>query len=786
MLDKKEFLTQIEENLKVSYKATLKDANVHQIHNAISRSVMGDIITKWNETEERHNNGRRAYYLSAEFLMGRAIYNNLYSAGLLKEAKEILEENGLNLNDLEDIEDAALGNGGLGRLAACFLDSAATCDIPLNGYGIRYRYGLFKQTIRNGFQCEEADKWLEQGNDAWGLRCENDTVRIDFADQSVLAVPYDTPIIGYDRKAINTLRLWQAESLKEFNFADFDSQEYIKASEQTIRAEAITNVLYPNDNYEDGRKLRLKQQYFFSSASLQDIIKRYKKKFGDDFSQFSKTYAIQLNDTHPTVAIPELIRILMFKEGMPFVEAFKIAAETFNYTNHTVLGEALEKWDIELFRRVIPTIYEIIGLIDDHLKKYLLSIGQTKVQIAQKEIIDGERIHMARMAIYSTSHTNGVAELHTEILKKDVLKEWYEIFPERFQNKTNGITQRRWLGLCNEELSALITEKLKGDEWITDLTKLKGLAWFADDANTLDEFNKVKFTKKQQLAEYIEKNEGIKLNPAFIFDVQVKRLHEYKRQLLNAFSIVDIYFQLKDGKLPNFQPTAFIFGAKAAPAYRRAKGIIKYINEIAKLVNNDPATKDKLAVIFVQNYNVSYAEKIFPASDISEQISTAGLEASGTGNMKFMLNGAVTLGTLDGANVEIVKEAGIENEYIFGATVEEIDAIKLTYKSKDIFMSNKRINRVVSTLVDGTFNDGDTGMFYDLFKSLIDGFSWHKPDNYFILKDFESYADAKIRVNSDYKDRRAFAKKCWLNIANSGKFSSDRTVREYADELWML
>ena len=786
MLDKKEFLTQIEENLKTSYKVSLKNANVHQLHNAISRSVMGDIMPEWDESEERHNSKRRAYYLSAEFLMGRAVYNNLYCAGLLNEAKELLAENGVDINSLEEIEDAALGNGGLGRLAACFLDSAAACDIPLNGYGIRYRYGLFKQTIKEGFQREEADKWLEHGLDAWGIRCDNDTVRVDFADQSVLAVPYDTPIIGYNRKSINTLRLWQSEAINEFNFNDFDCQEYVKSSEDEIMAEAITNVLYPNDNYEKGRKLRLKQQYFFSSASLQDIIKRYKKKFGNDFSHFSKMYAIQLNDTHPTVAIPELIRLLMFKEGMAFADAMKIATETFNYTNHTVLGEALEKWDISLFRSVIPTIYEIIGLIDDSLKKYLVSIGQTKEQIAQKAIIDGDRIHMARMAIYSTSHTNGVAELHTEILKKDVLKEWYEIFPERFQNKTNGITQRRWLGLCNEELSALISEKLKGDEWITDLSKLKGLEWFADDGNTMDSFNKVKYTKKKQLVDFIEKQEGIRLNPDFIFDVQVKRLHEYKRQLLNAFSIVDLYFQIKEGKLPNYQPTVFIFGAKAAPAYRRAKGIIKYINEVAKLVNNDPATKDKLTVIFVQNYNVSYAEKLIPAADVSEQISTAGLEASGTGNMKFMLNGAVTLGTLDGANVEIIKEAGAQNEYIFGATVEEIEAIKSVYKSKEIFMKNGRINRVISTLVDGTFNDGDTGMFYDLFKSLIDGFSWHKPDNYFILKDFESYVDAKIRVNNDYKDRRAFAKKCWMNIANSGKFSSDRTVTEYANELWLL
>ncbi|MCX7657754.1 MAG: glycogen/starch/alpha-glucan family phosphorylase, partial [Oscillospiraceae bacterium] len=673
----------------------------------------------------------------------------------------------------------------LGRLAACFLDSAASHDIPLDGYGIRYRYGLFKQSIRDGFQREEADKWLDGDNDPWGVRCERDAVKIEFADQTVMAVPYDTPIIGYGKKAVNTLRLWQAEPVSEFSFEDFDRQEYMKASEEAIKARAISDVLYPNDNYEEGRRLRLKQQYFFSAAALKDIIRKHKAKYGSDFSNFSKLYTIQLNDTHPTVAIPELIRIFMFEEGMHFEDAFKIACETFNYTNHTVMGEALEKWDIRLFKSVLPTIYEIIRLIDRHLRDFIKAKGKEDL-LPKIEIIDGARIHMARMAVYCTSFTNGVAALHTEILKNDVFKEWYSLFPERFQNKTNGITQRRWLGLCNPELSSIITEKLGSDAWALELGELKRLEWFADEEATLNAFNAVKYEKKKQLCDYIQKHEGIKLNPDFIFDVQVKRLHEYKRQLLNAFSIVDIYFALKEGRLNDFTPTAFIFGAKAAPAYRRAKGIIKYINEIAKLVNNDPDTKDKLAVVFVQNYNVSYAEKIIPAADISEQISTAGLEASGTGNMKFMLNGAVTLGTLDGANIEIAEEAGAANEYIFGATVEEINAIKSSYNPKKIFMENKRINRAVSTLVDGTFNDGDTGMFYDLFKSLIDGFSWHRPDNYFILKDFESYMDAKLRANREYRDRKAFAKKCWMNIANAGKFSSDRTIKEYAKELWKV
>lgn len=784
-MNKEQFLAKINENLRIDGRTDISHATPKQLHNALSRAVMDDIIPLWDRTEERHNEKRRAYYLSAEFLMGRAVFNNLYCAGLLDEAKEILSEQGVDIACLEDIEDAALGNGGLGRLAACFLDSAAAHDIPLNGYGIRYRYGLFRQSIGNGFQQESADAWLDYG-DAWSVRAENDAVRVDFADQSVLAVPYDIPIIGYGGKAVNTLRLWQSESLKGFDFGKFDNQDYMGASENTILAEAISNVLYPNDNTEKGLRLRLKQQYFFVSASIQDIVKRYKKSHGDDFSKFADCYAVQLNDTHPTVAIPELIRIFMFKEGMSFKEAFDIAQKTCNYTNHTVLGEALEKWGVDLFKSVLPTIYEIILLVDAHLEKYLKSVGQNDEQIAAKRIVDGDRIHMARMAIFASSHTNGVAQLHTDILKNDVLKDWYEIFPDRFQNKTNGITPRRWLGLCNPELSSLITEKI-GDGWQTDLDRLSELKKFVDDGNTIHRFMDIKREKKVQLCKYIKEHEGVDLDPDWVFDIQVKRLHEYKRQLLNAFSIVDLYFQIKEHKLPDLQPTCFIFGAKAAPAYRRAKGIIKYINEVAKLVNNDPDTKDKLKVLFVQNYNVSYAEKLIPAADISEQISTAGLEASGTGNMKFMLNGAVTLGTYDGANVEIVEEAGWENEYIFGARVEEIEKIKPNYRPKEkIYYTNERVKRVINTLVDSTFNDGDTGMFGELFNALINGTSWHKPDHYFLLADLEGYVDTKLKALYDYKNREMFSKKCWMNIACSGKFSSDRTVKQYAEELWKL
>ena len=778
------FESMVSERLLTGCRKSISEATPVQLHNAVAQTALSLIMPQWRESERRHSEGRRAYYLSMEFLVGRAVYSNLYCAGVLDTASEMLRANGADISMFEDIEDAALGNGGLGRLAACFLDSAATHDIPLNGYGIRYRYGLFKQYMNSGFQCEEEDAWLEaNGGDAWSVRADDDSVTVDFADFSVRAVPYDMPIIGYGMKSVNTLRLWQAEALREFDFSAFDNQDYAGASAERIAAEAISDVLYPNDNSDDGRRLRIRQEYFFSSASLQDILRSYKKKHGSDFSKFAQSYAVQLNDTHPTVAIPELIRLLMFGEGMCFEEAFELARATFHYTNHTVMAEALEKWGTGLFKSILPTIYEIIGLIDRRLKKELAEKGESTARLA---IIDGGCVHMARMAVYATSHTNGVAQLHTDILKESVLADWYRLYPERFRNKTNGITPRRWLGLCNKELSAEITSKI-GERWITELTELKRLEQWADDGETLDKFNEIKHEKKRQLSAFIQRFEGFELNPDFIFDIQIKRLHEYKRQLLNAFSIVDIYLQMKDGRLSDLPPTAFIFGAKAAPAYRRAKGIIKYINEVANLVNNDPDVNDRLAVLFVHNYNVSYAEKLIPAADISEQISTAGTEASGTGNMKFMLNGAVTLGTYDGANVEIVAEAGGENEYIFGARVEQLGLIMPTYRPKQkIYEKNERVRRVVNTLIDGTFNDGDTGMFSELFKSLTDGFSWHKPDNYFLLGDLESYVDTKLRAIYDYRDRRAFARKCWLNICGSGRFSSDRTVAEYAEDIWQL
>ena len=768
------------EALELDYGKTIQEASTVELYDAVSKAMMKAVAADWRKPYE----GKRACYFSAEFLIGRLIYNNLLNLGLLDQLAELFNENGIELSIFEDIEDPALGNGGLGRLAACFLDSAATHNIPLNGYGIRYKYGLFKQYFENGFQRETADDWQRFG-DPWSIRRESEKVLVEFKNQQVYAVPYDMPVIGYGGKRINTLRLWQAEPVNGFDFQLFNEQKYDRAVRERDEAEAISSVLYPNDDTDKGKRLRLKQQYFFSSASLQDILRQYKQKHGNDFAAFPEEYAIQLNDTHPVVSIAELVRLLA-EEGVPFGRALKIARQTFAYTNHTIMAEALEKWDVRLFKSVIPQVYRYVVMIDKALQKELDGKGIQGEAQAPYRIIDEGMIHMARMAIFATHSTNGVAKIHTEILKNTALNEWYRLYPERFNNKTNGITQRRWLALCNQELSGFITGKI-GSGWITDLTKLKGLEAFQEDAEFLRQFAEIKQMKKQELAAYVEKHDGVHLDPNFLFDIQAKRLHEYKRQLLNAFSILDIYFGLKDGRIKDFYPTVFLFGAKAAPGYFRAKGVIKYINEIAKLVNQDEETKDRLQVLFVANYNVSYAEKLVPAADVSEQISTAGTEASGTGNMKFMLNGAVTLGTYDGANVEIVEQAGKENNYIFGARVEELEQIEAVYDPKMVYEIYPRIRRVVDTLVDGTFSDGGTGMFQELYDSLLKGASWHKPDNYYLLLDFLPYCDAKLQANADYRDdRMGFTRKCLINTANAGKFSSDRTILEYAKEIWQV
>lgn len=766
------------------YCKKVEELTASELHLALGKAVMGEIAPNWAKSKAKHNSERRAYYFSAEFLMGRMMYNNLYCLGILDEVTKLLKKKGIDINVFEEIDDAALGNGGLGRLAACYLDSAATQEVPLDGYGIRYKYGLFKQLIEDGYQVEVADNW-QRFDDPWCMRKEDEAVTVSFKDQTVKAVPYDMAVIGCKTDNINTLRLWQAEAVNDFDFTAFNNTEYDKAVKEKNDAENISKVLYPNDNQYDGKVLRLKQQYFFCSASLQDIMRRYKAKHGNDFSFFAAENAIQLNDTHPVSCVPELVRLLML-EGMNFDEAFEIARKTCAYTNHTVLGEALEKWPADLMNQVIPEIYDIIALIANKCQEELTAMGVPEEKKAKMRIIDGNVVHMARLATYAGTYVNGVAQLHTEILKRDLLKEWYEIYPERFLNKTNGITQRRWLGLCNPELSELITDKVGSDEWLTDLSKLEVLN--DCDARTITKFNKIKAKKKAQLAEYIKKMDGYDINPDTIFDVQVKRLHEYKRQLLNAFSIMTIYFRIKEGKLPNWTPTTFIFGAKAAPGYARAKAIIKYIGEIANLVNNDPDTKDKLQVYFISNYNVSYAEKIVVAADISEQTSTAGLEASGTGNMKFMLNGAVTLGTWDGANIEIAECAGVENEYIFGARVEDIEKLKEEgYDPKALYDANPEIKRVIDTLIDGTFDDDGAqgeGSFKELHDALLKGTSWQVADHYFLIYDLPLYVDAKIQANADYADRKAFGKKCLLNVANAGKFSSDRAILEYAKEIW--
>ncbi len=788
-MDKSLFSQQLNKDLKEKFGVTAENASPVQLHESISALVMNEITDKWNKSTENHLSKRHACYFSMEFLMGRAVYNNLMCLGIKDEVEEILQGFGRSISELEEIEDAALGNGGLGRLAACFLDSAAAHDLPLDGYGIRYKYGLFKQTIENGFQREYADDWQKFG-DPWSKRCEADAVNVVYGDETVKAVPYDMPIIGYSTDNIGNLRLWQAEAIDEFDFNAFNDGKYEESVKSKNSAENISKVLYPNDNFEEGKILRLKQEYFFSSASLTDILKKHIERYGS-LENLADMVTIQLNDTHPVISIPELIRQLVDNHGMDFDKAFDITQKVFNYTNHTIMQEALEKWSCNLVERILPRVYNFILMINERFIKDMYSLGKDKKLITEMAPIGDGMVRMANMAVYASSYTNGVAAIHTEILKAETLKDWYEIYPERFQNKTNGITQRRWLALCNSELSDLITRLLGNDGWIKNLDELSKLKKYADDENILKEFIEIKSKKKRQLADFIKTHDGIKVDPGTIFDIQIKRLHEYKRQFLNALSILYIYYGIKDGSITDFTPTTFIFGAKSAPGYRRAKAIIKLIGEIAKLVESDPETKDLIKVVFVQNYNVSYAEKLVTAADISEQISTAGTEASGTGNMKFMLNGTVTLGTFDGANVEIVEEAGEENNYIFGARVEELEKIMPEYDPRSIAFSDEKINRVLNKLIDGSFDDGgvpsnEEGSFKELYHSLMDGASWHVPDHYYLIGDLKSYVEAKLKANCDYRDELAFARKCWLNMCSAGKFSSDRTIKDYAENIWKI
>jgi len=786
-IEKNELKKQIEKYVKISFGKDITEANEFEIYRALGQAIIEEISEDWFETKKLYSQKKQAFYLSTEFLMGRALGNNLINLGLLNEVKEVLAEYGIDYNKVEDEEeDSALGNGGLGRLAACFLDSLATLNLPGQGYGIRYRNGIFNQTFKDGYQVEKPETWLKYG-DVWSIERPADEVIVSFGDEDVRAVPYDMPIIGYGTKNINTLRLWEAHSIVDLDLGKFNQQDYLHATQEKTRAEDISRVLYPNDSTDEGKKLRLKQQYFFVSASLQDILRKFKKIHGRDFDKFAEFTAIQLNDTHPVIAIPELMRLLLDVEGVSWEKAWGIVEKTFSYTNHTILAEALEKWWVGLYEQVVPRVYQITQGINDQLKGFLAEkFPNDPARQGRMAVIQGNMIHMAWLAIYGSHTINGVAALHTEILKKKELKDWYEIYPEKFQNKTNGITQRRWLLQSNPQLAKLITELL-GDGWITDLSQLKRLEEYIDDEGILRRILEIKHDKKIELVNYLRETQGIEINPNSIFDMQIKRLHEYKRQLLNIFHVIGLYHKLKLNPSMEFNPVTYIYGAKAAPGYLMAKGIIRLINEVAQVVNRDPDVNGKLKIVFVENYRVSVAEKLFPAADISEQISTAGKEASGTGNMKFMLNGALTIGTLDGANVEIVEEAGIENNYIFGLKVNEIEEMRTKGYDPHVPYNNVQgLKRIVDSLIDGTFNDLGTGIYGNIHRSLMENAPWQQADQYFVLEDFEAYRKAHKTINKEYRDRIGWAKKQLMNIANAGKFSSDRTIKEYADEIWHI
>ena len=808
MFKKEAFKKSVKDNVKFLYRKTIEEATQEQIFQAVSYSVKDVIIDNWLATQKAYDeqDPKIVYYMSMEFLMGRALGNNLINLCAYGEVKEALEELGFDLNCIEDQEpDPALGNGGLGRLAACFLDSLATLNYAAYGCGIRYHYGMFKQKIQNGYQIEVPDNWLKNGYPFELRRPEyakevhfGGYVRVEYDPekggnkfihegyQAVKAIPYDMPITGYDNDVVNTLRIWDAEPIVDFELDSFDKGDYKKAVEQENLARNIVEVLYPNDNHYAGKELRLKQQYFFVSASLQAAIAKYKKKHGDIHKLYEKV-TFQMNDTHPTVAVAELMRILMDEEGLGWDEAWEVTRKSVAYTNHTIMSEALEKWPIELFSRLLPRVYQIIEEIN---RRFILEI-QAKYpgnyeKIKKMAIIYDGQVKMAHLAIAAGYSVNGVARLHTEILKNQELKDFYEMMPEKFNNKTNGITQRRFLLHANPLLADWITEHI-GPDWITDLPQLKKLAVYADDEKALQEFMNIKFKNKERLAKYILEHNGVEVDPHSIFDVQVKRLHEYKRQLLNILHVIYLYNQIKMHPEMEFYPRTFIFGAKASAGYATAKKIIKLINSVADVVNNDASINGKIKVVFIENYRVSNAEWIFAAADVSEQISTASKEASGTGNMKFMLNGAPTLGTMDGANVEIVEEVGAENAFIFGLSSDEVINYENNggYDPNVIYNTDEEIRQVLMQLINGTFSN-DTELFRDLYDSLLNTKNTDRADRYFILADFRSYADAQKRVEAAYKDEKGWAKKALLNTAHSGKFTSDRTIQEYVDDIWHL
>ena len=807
--EKDVFKRDVRNNVKTLFRKEVEEATPQQLFQAVSYAVKEAIIDDWLATQKQYekDDPKTVYYMSMEFLLGRALGNNLINMTAYKEVKEALEEMGIDLNVIEDQEpDPALGNGGLGRLAACFLDSLATLGYASYGCGIRYRYGMFKQKIRDGYQVEAPDNWLKDGNPFELRRPEyakevrfGGNIRVEYDEtgkthfvqenyESVMAIPYDYPIVGYGNHIVNTLRIWDAEAIVDFQLDSFDRGDYHKAVEQENLAKNIVEVLYPNDNHIAGKELRLKQQYFFVSASIQAAITKFKKKHGD-ISKLPEKVTFQMNDTHPTVAVAELMRILLDEENLGWNEAWDITTKCCAYTNHTIMAEALEKWPIDLFSRLLPRIYQIIQEIDRRfVEQVRAQYPGNEEKVKKMAILMDGQVKMAHLAIVAGYSVNGVAKLHTEILKNQELKDFYQMMPEKFNNKTNGITQRRFLMHANPLLADWVTEKLGTKEWITDLSKMSGLKEWLDDEEALKEFMTIKFKNKERLAAYIKEHNGVEVDPRSIFDVQVKRLHEYKRQLLNILHVMYLYNQIKEHPEMSFYPKTYVFGAKASAGYTRAKEIIKLINSVADVINNDRSINGKLKVVFIEDYRVSNAELIFAAADISEQISTASKEASGTGNMKFMMNGAPTLGTMDGANVEIVDEVGIDNAFIFGLSADEVINYEQNggYNPYDIYNNDPDIRRVVDQLVDGTYANGDKEMYRDLYNSLLNNQGGARADMYFILKDFRSYADAQARAMEAYKDTDKWAKMALKNTACCGKFSADRTIQEYVDDIWHL
>ena len=807
--EKDVFKRDVRNNVKTLFRKEVEEATPQQLFQAVSYAVKEAIIDDWLATQKQYekDDPKTVYYMSMEFLLGRALGNNLINMTAYKEVKEALEEMGIDLNVIEDQEpDPALGNGGLGRLAACFLDSLATLGYASYGCGIRYRYGMFKQKIRDGYQVEAPDNWLKDGNPFELRRPEyakevrfGGNIRVEYDEtgkthfvqenyESVMAIPYDYPIVGYGNHIVNTLRIWDAEAIVDFQLDSFDRGDYHKAVEQENLAKNIVEVLYPNDNHIAGKELRLKQQYFFVSASIQAAITKFKKKHGD-ISKLPEKVTFQMNDTHPTVAVAELMRILLDEENLGWNEAWDITTKCCAYTNHTIMAEALEKWPIDLFSRLLPRIYQIIQEIDRRfVEQVRAQYPGNEEKVKKMAILMDGQVKMAHLAIVAGYSVNGVAKLHTEILKNQELKDFYQMMPEKFNNKTNGITQRRFLMHANPLLADWVTEKLGTKEWITDLSKMSGLKEWLDDEEALKEFMTIKFKNKERLAAYIKEHNGVEVDPRSIFDVQVKRLHEYKRQLLNILHVMYLYNQIKEHPEMSFYPKTYIFGAKASAGYIRAKEIIKLINSVADVINNYRSINGKLKVVFIEDYRVSNAELIFAAADISEQISTASKEASGTGNMKFMMNGAPTLGTMDGANVEIVDEVGIDNAFIFGLSADEVINYEQNggYNPYDLYNNDPDIHRVVDQLVDGTYSNGDTEMYRDLYNSLLNNQGGSRADMYFILKDFRSYADAQARAMEAYKDKEKWAKMALKNTACCGKFSADRTIQEYVDDIWHL